>query len=183
MALCSADDLVRYAGLADPDWDLLDALAERASAAVEDYCRRRFAVEDRDERHDVANGMDTVVLRHYPVREMTALYDGVGAGSTVRLVGAAEYVLDADAGTVQLASGYFAPGRGAVRAVYKAGYDRVPAAVAQATVMLAADWYRNRPDGRVLAEGYDGYRAQYATGALPPAVAELLAPYRRRDLA
>jgi hypothetical protein len=183
MALCSADDVVRYAGLADPDWDLLDALTERASAAVEDYCHRRFAVEQRDERHDVANGMDTVVLRHYPVGEVTAVYDATGVGSAVRLVGAAEYILDGEAGTLQLAHGYFTPGRGSVRAVYKAGYDRVPAAVQQATVMIAADWYRTRTDGRVASEAYDGYRAQYVLGALPPAVADLLSPYKRRDLA
>jgi uncharacterized phiE125 gp8 family phage protein len=173
MALCTADDVVRYAGLSDVNWDLLDVLTESASRTVEDYCCRRFCVETRDERHDVANGMDTIVLRHYPVPEVTALYDGIG--SSVRLLSASEYCLDGDAGTIQLVSGYFTPGRGSVRAVYRAGYERIPAAVAQATVMIATDLYRANAGNREA-------RAAMLPGTMPAPVADLLAPYKRRDL-
>ncbi|MBC7289169.1 MAG: phage gp6-like head-tail connector protein, partial [Armatimonadetes bacterium] len=84
---------------------------------------------------------------------------------------------------VRRLDGSFPEGRGAVRVVYTAGYASVPGPVIQAAIMLVADWYRNRPDGRAVREAFDGYQATYAEELLPRRVRELLEPYRRRRLA
>lgn len=183
MALCTADAVIRYASLSDPSWDAIEDIVERASAAVESYCRRSFDLEDRDETYDVARWQDQVALRHYPVTAVTAVYDGCYVGSEGRLVDAEEYVVDDGAGTIRLRRGHFRPGAASLRVVYTGGYETPPAAVVQAVVMLAADWYRSRPDGRAVSESYDGYSARYAAGLMPPQVAELLEPYRRRVVA
>ncbi|MGD9519874.1 MAG: hypothetical protein AB7W28_10195 [Armatimonadota bacterium] len=183
MAPADAEAVVQYAGLTEPEWELLDVLVERAEAAVEDYCGCRFEPRDLDELYDVAENQQELRLRQYPVRSLTAVYDGVTGTWPGRLLEAVEYLLDAEAGLVRLRKGLFTAGRGSVRVVYRAGYEQVPAAVTQAVVMLAAEWYRNRPDGRATAERYDGYSANYAVEAIPPRVAELLARYRRRGLA
>lgn len=181
MPLCTADDVVRYASLTDPDWDALEEIVRRACAAVEAYCGRSFALASFDERYDASPGQDRLVLRNYPVVELEALYDGLSV-SAGRLIPPEAYLLDAAAGTIRLIGRCFTPGPGSIRAVYTAGYAEPPLAVAQAAVMLAADWYRNRPDGRALAEAFDGYTARYSPDAIPPQVAELLKPYRRRVL-
>jgi uncharacterized phiE125 gp8 family phage protein len=183
MALCQPDAVVTYAALADPDWEALEAIVERASAAVEDYCACRFTQASCDELYDVGPQQAVIILRSYPVITLSALYDGLRATSAGRQLAPSQYILDPQAGLVRLRTGFFTPGPGSVRAIYTAGYAQPPAAVVQAVIMLAADWYRNRPDGRALAESYDGYTARYAPEALPPAVARLLAPYRRRRLA
>jgi len=183
MPLCDADAVVRYAGLSDPDWDLLEALVQRASAAIEDYCGCAFAAAQHDELHDIRSGQSEVALRHYPVTALAELRDGVTATSPGRVLGPDEYLLDADTGLLRLRDDCFTPGRAAVRVVYTAGPEAPPGPVVQAAVMLAADWYRNRPDGRAVREDYDGYSAAYAAEAIPPRVARLLDPYRRRRLA
>lgn len=182
MALCTADDVVRYASITDPDWDALEEIVQRACAAVEAYCGRSFALAPFDERYDASPGQDRLVLRNYPVAQLEALYDGLSGGGPGRLLPPEAYLLDRAAGTIRLLGRCFAPGPGSIRVVYTAGYAQPPLAVRQAAIMLAADWYRNRPDGRALSESYDGYAARYAPEAIPPQVAELLQPYRRRVL-
>jgi len=183
MPLCDADAVVRYAGLTAPDWELLDALVARASVVIEDYCGCSFSSAQHDELYDVSPNQSELVLRAYPVPAVTAVYDGVSANHPGRQLSADEYLLDAEAGLLRLRGGCFTPGPGTVRVVYTAGYSEVPPPVAQAAVMLVADWYRNRPDGRAERESYDGYAATYSPDALPRPVAALLEPYRRRRLA
>jgi len=182
MPLCTADEVVRYAALTDPDWDALEEVVQRACAAVEAYCRRAFALTACDERYDAGPSQDTLVLRNYPVAEFQALHDGLGGAGTGQLIPPDAYLLNHAAGTIRLLGRCFIPGPGSIRAVYTAGYSHPPLAVVQAAIMLAADWYRNRPDGRALAEGLDGYTARYSPDAIPPQVAQLLEPYRRRVL-
>ncbi len=181
MAWLTADDVVAFAGISDPDWDLLDALAERAQAVVESWCRCSFSLQQLNETYDIQPGQDTVVLRHYPVAEVGAVYESRGAD--VRLLSAEEYTVDQSAGLVRRRGGPFPEGAATVRVVYSAGYSQPPPEVLQAAVMLAADWYRNRPDGRVVREAFDGYEATYAPELLPPRVREMLEPYRRVRLA
>ena len=177
MAWCTADDVVTYASISDPDWDLLDVLVQRACAVIEDWCRCHFETAVCEETIDTGPGQQTVVLSHYPVQQVQAVYEN--AGGTSRLLAPDEYLVDLTAGVIKRRSGTFPQGPAAVRVIYQAGYGQVPAAVVQAAVMLAADWYRNRLDGRVLRESYDGYSAAYSAEMLPQRVRELLEPYRR----
>lgn len=183
MALCSPDDVITFGGLTDPDWELLEALVERASAVVEDYCGRSFELAEYDERYDIAADQSTLTLNNYPVTAVAALYDAVGEGRSERQVDSSQFILDPDAGLIRLMEGTFTPGRGSVRVVYTAGYATPPAPVVHAAVMLALGWYRERPDGRAVRESYDGYSASLAATTVPPEVAGLLEPYRRRPLA
>ncbi len=182
MALCTPDAVVRYANLTNPDWDLLDQLCDRAAAVIEAYCRCSFSLEQRDELYDIAPGQQSIVLRGYPVQEISAIYDGLSATSQGRQLQPSEFVLDAAAGIVRLRSGSFTPGAAACRVVYTAGYSSVPDSVAQAATMLVADWYRSRPDGRAAQEAVDGYSVRYNPEALPPQVRQLLEPFRRQIL-
>jgi uncharacterized phiE125 gp8 family phage protein len=183
MAICDADAVVRYADLSDPDWDLLEVLTRRAAAVIENYCGCSFTAAQHDELYDASPGQQELALRRYPVISVSAVYDGVNEIGSGRLLTPDEYILDASAGILRLRKGSFTPGRASVGVVYTAGYAQAPESVVQAAVMLVADWYRNRPDGRALREGYDGYAATYAADAIPPQVAALLEPYRRRVLA
>lgn len=177
MAWCTADDVVRYAGISEPDWELLDALVQRACSVIEDWCRCRFSQLQVEETKDIEPGQRVIVLDNYPVQQVEAVYEYSGGAS--RQLGSDEYQVDLAAGIIRRVSGCFPEGTSAVRVVYTAGYSEPPEAVVQAAVMLAADWYRNRPDGRVVREEYDGYAASYAAELLPARVREMIEPYRR----
>ena len=181
MAICTADDIVQYAGLSEPDWELLDVLAARAQSVVEQYCRCAFEPAEYDELYDIQEAQSRIVLRRYPVVQVTAVYDGLGQPDGGRQLSSEEYVVD-EAGILRLRNGAFTSGVASVRVVYTAGYQQVPAPVQQAAIMIALDWYHNRPDGRAVRESFDGYAGTYSPDALPQRVRELLNPYRRRIL-
>ncbi len=177
--LCGLSDAKAYLGIDDSSEDaFLGDLIDRASEAIESFCRAEFGQVERTEYHDGGSGI--VVLGHRPVLQVGSVHDDPNrefpGGS---LVASSSYVVKKLAGYILLADGDFAPGLNSVRVVYTSGYVSVPDDVAQACVMLVAAWYNRAHQGAdgLAEEKLADYAARYATEPFPEAAKGLLEPY------
>jgi uncharacterized phiE125 gp8 family phage protein len=173
-----------------------DALLERvmngADGYVEAHTGRDFAGGTFTELHP--GGRAALFLTNFPVTAVTSLkVDPVRAFGSGTERAADAFVLHAARGVIESLAGPFVPGRGSapgtVRVVYATATGAVPRAVTEACAQLVAHWYRqvktfNDQQYRMLLEHGDGTNARawpwsLASGLkVPPAVAQLLAPFR-----
>jgi uncharacterized phiE125 gp8 family phage protein len=173
--------------------DLLDA----ADAFVTEWTRRDFTGGAFTETHPA--GRPLVFLRNYPVTAVTSLkVDAARQFGSDTARPAESFVVHADRGVIESLRGPFLPPRdgrrddwpAAVQVVYSTATGAVPEAVREACCQLIGHWYRfvktaADQDYQILLSRIDGSGGQkdwpwsLAAGEpLPPAVLQLLAPYR-----
>ena len=177
--LCSLIELKTYLGKEDASEDaFLNDLIDRASEAIESYCRREFGEVERTEYHD--GGSEIVVLGHRPVIAVAAVYDDPDREFPENsLVSGSSYVVKKLAGYILRTDGSFSTGLNSVKVVYTSGYSSVPDDVTQACVMLAATWHNRAHQGAdgLAEERLADYAARYTIAPLPEEVSGLLEPY------
>jgi len=180
-----------YLGISGSDDDtLLGNLIDRASEAIENYCRRKFAQETLTEYYD-GRGSHRLVLNRRPVSSITSIYDDLDRDFTEdTLIDADDYVLYPDEGIVEFkntastfpsTAAYFYDGQRNVKVTYVAGYETIPTDVEQACLMLVALLYnraKQRADGIKQESQAGAYSVAYAGMLMTPEIKALLEPYR-----
>lgn len=197
-ALTSVQAVKNYLGLSSADHDaLLESLIEAVSAHFAAHTGR--ALKARDYSPDPASpafdpdnalldgsGYPELLLPQYPVQGLASLVvDGVPL-SPAQTPGQAGWVLDRGAGVVSLVGGVFSRGRHNLAVTYRAGFETVPADLAQACLEQVATRFQESGAGqgrlgvsaRTLADGSVSYQGQ----ALLPQVTAVLDRYRNRSL-
>jgi hypothetical protein len=120
------------------------------------------------------------------VQSLTALSLNGVALSPAQAPGQFGWVLDRNAGVVSLVSGVFSRGHQNLAVAYRAGFDSIPADLAQACLEQTAMRFQESGAGqgrlgvsaRTLADGSVSYQGQ----ALLPQVTAVLDRYRNRSL-
>lgn len=191
-ALTGLEQVKLYlAKASDGDDPLLEGLIEAVSAQFNGFTGRKLRARDYD--HDPAsanyapddavldgNGHAAIVLPQYPLVSIAELrLDGV-------VLPADSYVLDRAAGVVRLTSGLFGRGAANLRLRYRAGFEVIPADLAQAAVEQTATRFQQSYAGqgrlgvaaRTMADG----TVSYHDGALLPQIKAVLQRYKSRGL-
>ena len=197
-ALTSLTAVKAYLGLADDLHDnLLESLIEAVSAQFMAHTGRHLAARDyspdpADPAYDPDNalldgsGYPEQLLPQYPVRgisqvrlEGVLLPPALGPGQT-------GYVLDAAAGVLGLTQGVFSRGRHNLAITYRAGFDHIPAELAQACLEQVVVRFQESAAGQgrlgVSARNLPDGSVSYASAPLLPQVAAVLDRYRGRSL-
>ncbi|MBI5522922.1 MAG: phage gp6-like head-tail connector protein [Desulfarculus sp.] len=197
-ALTSLAAVKDYLRLTSADNDsLLESLIEAISAHFAAHTGR--ALKARDYSPNPASpafdpdnaildgsGYPELLLPQYPVQALTSLVmDGV-ALVPAQAPGQAGWVLDRAAGVLGLVGGVFVRGRHNLAVTYRAGFEAVPADLAQACLEQVAMRFQESGAGqgrlgvsaRTLADGSVSYQGQ----ALLPQVTAVLDRYRNRSL-
>lgn len=197
-ALTNLAAVKSYLGLTDDAHDnLLESLIEAVSSQFMAHTGRNLAARDysadpASPAYDLDNalldgsGYPEQLLPQYPVRGISQVrLDGLILPPALG-PGQVGYVLDAAAGVLGLTQGVFTRGRQNLALTYRAGFELLPAELAQAcleqvVVRLqesAAGQGRLGVSARTLPDG----SVSYASAALLPQVAAVLDRYRGRSL-
>jgi hypothetical protein len=180
---------LRETGAGDDGWFALSI--DRATAAIEHWCRRSFAAETVRESVWLTGPAESVSLSRWPVLSVASLLEG-GAPLPPDA-----FEVDGAAGLAYRLTGpdtrrMWRAGR--IVATYTAGYvlpgdpgRTLPEDLERAAIMLVRNWWYDRDrDPLVKAEQTDSIgRTEYWVGApaggatLPPEVEGLLQPYRQ----
>jgi hypothetical protein len=153
----------------DGNDDEIRGFIEAVTGVVQFYCGTLFPAE-YVETHQACG--DTIVLRHYPVLEVSAI-DTVGTGSTVDPSG----IDIGEAGVINLGQRFW----GRLRFTYRAGYTVLPAGITRAALIIIQHmWDTQRPrDSRrpAVPQGEDYSQVQDMSGrfyTVPRRAVELL---------
>ena len=173
---------------------LLARLMGGADGFIAAHTGRDFAGGTFTELHPA--GAEALFLRNFPVTGVASVKVDAArlfGAETVRATDT--YVLLPDRGVIRSLTGPFLPRRGpddrpgCAQVVYSAPTGAVPAAVAEAFSQLVAHWYRqaktfSAQEYQMLTERTSGTDTRVWSWAVvrglktPPAVLELLAPFR-----
>lgn len=163
---------------------LLSSLITSASQYIETYCDREFVPQTFTEIRD-GKGTKSMQFAHYPVTAVSLVllgsleiapapqmgdigWPGTGYTFTDTLITLRGYFFWADVANVEL--------------VYTAGYNPMPADIVQAANELVGLRYRQRDHiGLTGSTSVDGQHIGYDDSALTPALATLLAQYKKRS--
>lgn len=159
-------------------------LIEIASAQIESYCDRRFAVAEYSDVLD-GDGSDLLELSNTPIKEVLALsINGIAVDPAeayvypnwIRFDSGGEY-------SARLRGGgrVFAQGLRNISVTYRAGYEQVPAVISKACQLQVSHLYNTSNRQGVVSETNQtgGVTNQYAQTALCPDAARECNRYRR----
>lgn len=149
----------------------VDQAVAWASAEIESYCDRTFALHTVEETLE-ADG-SRITLSEYPLVSLTSLVGEDGTAINTRLV--------KSSGTVLLEC----PVMGLVTATYQAGYAEIPAALGAIATELAVMILKSSSINLALrSEEFDDYSYSVRSDikSLFESFTDRLAPYRRIEL-
>lgn len=176
--LCQLSDVQAYLGdSAASSAAVLGTLIQNASAFIEQFCNRTFAIANYTETRN-GNGGNRLFLMNGPIVTVTAVsVDGqtVAAAPSVTANGWVN-----DDSIVYLRGGCFTRGVQNVTVAYSAGFAATPADVSQACIELVAEKFakRNRIDKASETLGTQQTQA-YIQSDMPARVKTALKPYVR----
>lgn len=181
-ALFTVQEFKTHEGITSAAHDaIIAALADRAADAIERYCRRVVLAGAYTEVFD--GGGSTVVLRNPPVASITSVKESeTGDFASATAIPAADYVVDADAGTLRLRTRTFVVGFGTVQVVYAGGFDEIPNTLKEAAILWASYWMGRRRTAGLQSQTVGGVTSSWQSGGVPAEVRELLDRYRRPRL-
>ncbi len=197
-ALTSLAAVKQYLGISTAEQDsLIERLIEAVSARFMSHTGRKLAARDyshrpADQAYDPDNavlggtGHPELLLPQYPVISLDRLEVDGREVSPSTAAGDGGWLLDRAAGVVMLSGAVFARATANVGVIYRAGYETIPADLAQAAVEQTAEAFEQSSAGqgrlgvsaRTLADGSLSYQVR----ELLPQVAAVLERYRRRSL-
>jgi hypothetical protein len=188
--LCQLADVQAWlpnAPTSSPGIDLISQLITAASRAICAYCGRgQFTAQSYTDTYDGA-GKTWMLLRQWPVLSVTAIaLTQCGVVTTITDATAFQLEAPIPAGGAQrltLASPhlYFPRGRGNVQITYEAGYETVPADVAQACIEAVGEAYQRRNRiGQTSVSSQGQTTVSFSQSDLNAAAKAMLEPYIRR---
>jgi hypothetical protein len=176
--LTTLANLEAWRGLASGNQDeaLLSRLITAASSYIETWCDRQFASQSYTETRD-GTGAPRMAFAQTPVSAVASVtIDGqnIPPGDAVSTPGF--YFTP----TMLYLNGYaFHRGLGNVALVYTAGLAATPPEIEQACIELAAFRYREMERTGVASKALAGETTSFVIRDMPPAVATILAAWRR----
>jgi uncharacterized phiE125 gp8 family phage protein len=170
------------------DDDLITELINSCSAKIERLCNRQFLARAYTERMD---GHDThkLVVKHYPINEITAIYEVSGAGSEeeTELIADTIYRYDSETGIIELIADVwtsafdtaFAAGFLNYEVQYNGGYATIPDDVDMVCRELVVEAYNlSKRDSTLRSESLGDYSYTLADGlSLSESQLERMRPY------
>lgn len=173
--------------LAGVDAAYLASLISAASAALERYTKRTFALTSHPAEHHDGDGGTLIFLDNFPVTELVSVTVVEPGGTEVEMPGS-DFDVEGGTGEIRFKSAAsaayrrFPKGFRNVKAAYTAGFATVPEPVQEACAQYAAWLYSSASRaGGVAAEKLGDYSSRFERGdreMLPRSVRELLGPYR-----
>jgi len=195
MALTTAGSLKLYIGYPGSDQDTrLAAIIVQAQAAIEGWCRRVFESTVYTDAILDGSGENALILPQYPCSALAEVrYDADRLFGDSTIVDPTTYVLDGPAGIVRkLSGGRWPNGSRVIQATFTAGLSTIPADLALAANIVAADiWTRSRAlegggwqnemiNDAVAGQGPTSYRQEHdVRSGLPVRAVAILANYRK----
>ncbi len=187
IALVSLGQLKAALGLRPDDGsqdDRFRQLILLASAAIAGYCEREFRVLEYTESYD-GDGTSILRLRHTPIIEVLSLsiFGQQVPVSEVKVK--PEFLQFEDGGSyearIRALARYFPAGVQNITVSYRAGYEQVPAEIAQACILQVSCLMNTLAKQGVANEGNStaGVQTAYQQGLLTPAARALANRYRR----
>lgn len=158
-ALCSLAELKSYMGISADTWDdQLEELINAATAQAESHTGRELAARDQEWALDGNNETDLVVPQ-WPLNSISSLeINGVEISARESWQGYG-YVIDSEAGMIQLQGYVFTGGLANIEISANAGYATVPADLEQAVVELAA-WKAKQSQISDIGQGWLGKQSE-----------------------
>lgn len=168
--LTTLEKVKNYLGLNDNSHnELINALISSASKAIENYCRREFALQERTEYYN-GEGCNCLVLGCRPVQSVIS----------VRIISKEENLSSESCVFFYPESGViegrhaFPEGLGNLRVTYTAGFETIPPAVDQAATILVVCFYNRKIDSACVVN--------YPSSDWPSAVKLLLFEYKEDEI-
>lgn len=164
--------------------DRLRQLILLASAAIAGYCGREFRVLEYVESYD-GDGTSILRLRHTPIIEVLSLSIYGQQVPVSELKVTPEFLQFEDAGQyearIRASARYFPAGVQNISVVYRAGYEQVPAEIAQSCILQVSYLMNTLARQGVASEGNTtaGVQTAWQHGLLSPAARALANSYRR----
>lgn len=166
---------------------LLQSLLDGACAAVDAWLGRPLLADDYDEQYN-GNGSNRLVLRNWPVQQVTAV--AVNGQAVPQQAHLGAYGWRNDEWLLVLDGAVFTHGVRNVRVQYRAGLDGMPPDVTGAIHQIAATRYREREwtgyASKSLAGEVISFHSYGATpghslsnGGIPPSALAVLNRYKR----
>jgi hypothetical protein len=153
---------------------LLQAMLSAYSAAARAYCNRDFTAQDYDVVRD-GQGTSKMLLPQFPVTAVAALaIDGMAIPAQAA-IGSPGYRFTDSA--IILDGHVFTRGFGNVRVRFTAGYEIVPADLAEAVNEWIALRYKERDRIGHASKSLGGETVSFITKAMPDAVKSVLDQY------
>lgn len=180
--LCQLADVKLYIGATDTSTDsVITALITNASAFIERFCNRTFAVTAYTETRN-GNNRPRMMLNNAPITAVTGLaIDSVTIPASTG-VGVPGYTFDEHSIYLRPGGAYNTFCRGVQNVVvsYSAGFAAVPSDIAQACIELIAFKLakRSRLDKKSETLGTQ-QTISFDTSDMPAAVKTTLLPYQR----
>lgn len=181
--LIALEDFKTDAGITvDTDDAYLERAISRASAVVESYCSRVFAVETVSDTFNPDGAYQRLRLSRFPVVEVTSITD-----DGVTLVEDDDYVLDYKIGVIRFLARRCSD---ALVATYSAGYETIPLDIQGAVgeIVKALQFNKSR-DPSLKSENilsglyaYSLFDANSSGAGTATQVSAVLEPYRNRSL-
>ena len=192
MAIIDLDTAKKFLKLSEPSHDeegILTSLVDEVSAAIEDYCRRKFESASFTEYHN-GSGTRMMMLRQWPITSVTTVTrTKVDAANTEVSIVAAEYIKDEESGMLimhavnHVDSAVWVTGQHNYKIVYEAGYsdsDMPKALKAACKIWLNVLFQKASQNLFAIQSANLGEETlTYANDAIPPQVKHLLIPYRK----
>lgn len=125
-ALTTLDRLKTFMSISDTSHDtLLTSLIDSVSNFITGYCDRPFQLATYTNEIYDGSGIDTLLLKSYPIVSVTKLEERAGSDniSNWYTIGSYLYFVKSQAGIIQLSSGIFKKLPQLYRLTYSAGYD------------------------------------------------------------
>jgi hypothetical protein len=177
--LTSITNVEAWLGLAPGNSDeaTLERLITAVSNATESYCSRTFAETDYTETRDGSGGY-RLTFRNTPVTAVSSVT--IDGDAVMPSPGAPQsgYLFSDTALT--LIGQKFCRGLMNVFIAYTAGYATTPGDLEQAVIDWIAHVYREKDRIGFTSQNLAGQVTSYLIRDMPPRVATLLAPYKRR---
>lgn len=168
-SICSVEDIKENLGIPSSNHNsdnLVTRMANRATDLVENYTGRRFKLTEYTNVEYDASGIDQLILKQRPITTFVSLdiRHSVLNEDSWETIDPELYFVDSSAAVIDL--DFQAGGRwNRYRVSYTAGYDIIPADLAEAAAALATHFVKY-PDGNVNVhekqEG--GRRIRYLQG-------------------
>jgi hypothetical protein len=172
MSLTSLDAVKSYLKInisETTDDDLLSSLIEACSNVIENYCNRKFGIEEYEEEYDGV-GKPFIILHNYPVNSIiSVMIDG-------EIVEPIEYKIRKNNGMLFRKSGIWPHGIMNIKVTYSSGTDEIPAAIELACKHLVMSYFKS--DIASFSTTFqDG--VVFRPEALPSQVKALVSPYKK----
>ena len=179
--VCGLTDMKSFLGItSNSDDTLISSLIDSVVESIENFCRRDFSVQVHNEKLDINDNQDIILLGSYPIISIAGLTD-----YSRTLVEGTDYYANYKSGVIKLikdldnSDAYFESGRQKTQISYISGYLLVPKALNLATKKICSRMYNNR-DGLVSERiGSYGYNINLSPEGFTSDEIMLLKPFQK----